>query len=462
MPQDPAAAETKVLFVDDAQISLMEGVERRIHPARKHEGNPVVTSDNDWEAAGLLVGTVRKEGEKYRMWYQSQATIPGANKFDSYVRFLLLYAESDDGLDWAKPALGSYEDPAGSYDNNIAFVRLGLIKDVNASVLYTPDLADGHNYTMMTYGTGYHAPYNGYVRAFSDDGTSWTDGPTTPVIPGYGDVGWFTRDEKDGVLRGAVTWDRAPGQVVTSSVDGREWTLPWPPIVPDDGDREWADGNPDKTTAFRGMLILRYGPVLLGFLQVIRGREVPGQGLDAVMDIQLVCSRDGTNWERVGDRRTILERGEEGSWDSGLVWLGNSLVTEGDRLVAYYSGCEERAGALHRTSWRKSIGQASWPRDRLVGLVASSDGVVVTAPLGGSGDLHVNADASRGSVAAELLGDDSSVVPGYEAENCVPLAADSLDHTLQWRNQPPTRSDARAVGVRLKLRDAEVFSLWRE
>ena len=33
----------KFLFIDDAQITSMRGVERRIHPAHKYDGNPVVT-----------------------------------------------------------------------------------------------------------------------------------------------------------------------------------------------------------------------------------------------------------------------------------------------------------------------------------------------------------------------------------------------------------------------------------
>ena len=304
MPQDAAAAASKLLFIDDADISSMDGVERRIHPARKHEGNPVVASDNDWEASGLLLGTVRKEGDRYRMWYQSRATTPGANKFDSYVRFLLLYAESEDGLTWTKPALGSHQDPMGTCDNNIAFVRPGLTTDMNANVLYAPQLAHGSAYTMLTYGAGYNAPYNGYIQAFSEDGTGWTDGPKTPVIPGYGDVGWFMYDEQDGVLRGAVTWDRGPGQVLTRSVDGHEWTLPWPTVVPDEEDREWEQDDPNNKTVFHGMPFFRYGPVLVGFLQVLRGHEVPGQGFDGAMDTQLVCSRDGTNWER----RTVSSR----------------------------------------------------------------------------------------------------------------------------------------------------------
>ncbi len=456
MPQD-ADASQKLLFIDDADIASTEGVKRRIHPARKHEGNPVVTSDNDWEAATILIGTVLRDVDQYRMWYQSPATTPGANGFDSFVRYLLLYAESEDGLTWTKPALGSHHDPAHTRDNNIAFVRPGLSVDVNASVLHAPHLAEGHAYTLMTYGAGYHAPYDGYIQAFSDDGITWTDGSGTPVIPGFGDGGWFSYDETDGIVRGSVSWDKAPGLVLTRSADAGEWALPWPAVVPDDEDRAWEEDDPVNRTAFPGLPIFRYGPVLLGFLQVRRGRETP-QGFDGVTDVQLVCSRDGIDWQRVGNRHPVLTLGEEGAWDSGMVWTGNSFVTDGDRSVVLYSGCEKRVGAMSRITWPKSIGMASWPRDRFAGL--AGDGIIVTRPARTGAELHVNADASRGSVTAELLSSSDETIGGFDADSCVSLAdQDSLDHRFQWRDGAPV-AQVGDVAIRLRLRDAEVFSLW--
>jgi hypothetical protein len=107
---------------------------------------------------------------------------------------------------------------------------------------------------------------------------------------------------------------------------------------------------------------------------------------------------------------------------------------------------------------------AWWPKDRLVGLSAAGDGVVVTKPAPWGRELHLNADASRGSVTAELLREDGSVAPGFDAESCVPLAGrDSLDHKLQWRDGASNVSEeGNAKGIRLRVRDAEVFSLWWE
>ena len=197
----------RILFIDDAQIASSKGVERRIHPARRYHGNPVVTSDRVWEAAEVIVGTVRKEAERYRMWYQTYATGPGRNGFDPFNRSLHLYAESDDGRTWSKPELGITENLMGSHANNITLVRPTFSRDINPSVLYTPHARDGHAYTLFSYGVGHDLPYNGHFVAWSDDGVRWSDGPETPVIPGY-KAGWFMYDEVDATFRGLLEWDR--------------------------------------------------------------------------------------------------------------------------------------------------------------------------------------------------------------------------------------------------------------
>ena len=454
----------RILFIDDAQIASSTGVERRIHPARRYHGNPVVTSDCAWEAAEVIVGTVRKEAERYRMWYQTYATGPGRNGFDPFNRSLHLYAESADGRTWSKPELGIAENLMGSYANNITHVRPTFSRDINPSVLHTARAQGGHAYTLFSCGVGHDLPYNGHFIAWSDDGVRWSDGPETPVIPGY-QAGWFMYDEVDETFRGLLLWDRAPTELfATHSTDGVEWSLPRPVLAPDAADTEWAAGDPENATLFPAMPITRYGPLLLGFLQVLRGREVGGRGFDGEMEVQLVCSRDGKAWHRVGDRRPILARGDEESWDAGLVWMGHSLVEDGDRVDAYYTGCRRTAGALQRSRWTKSIGVASWPRDRLVGLAARGDGVIVTEATVVAGDLHVNADAAGGRLTAELLDEDgSTTIEGFSAKEGRALANDdSLDCRLEWNNGALSSLAGRTVRIRLQLRDAEVFSLWWE
>ena len=456
-------AMDKILLIDDAQLHSARGVERLIHPARKYERNPVVTSDRDWEGQETTLGTVLKEDDRYRMWYQSFATTPDPNGIDSFIRSHHLYAESDDGVSWSKPELGLIEDSTGSHANNIALVRLASSRDLNASVLHVPGAPGGRAYSVFTYGTGYDLPYDGHFVAYSGDGLRWTDGLAAPVIPGYSDIGWFMYDEVDELYRGLLTYQRWETELFsTRSVDGLEWSLPRPALAADEADTEWAAGDSANKTFFPAMPITRYGPVLLGFLQVLRG-QVSGGGFDGEMDVQLLCSRDGNSWKRVGNRRPILERGNDSDWDDGLVWMGNSLVEDGDEVVAYYSGCRRTVGALQRSKWPKSSGRASWPRDRLVGLAAPEEGVVVTTATVPAGTLHLNADASHGSVSAALLDEDGSAIEGFTAAKGEVLAnSDALDHVIEWPDGDLSSLAGRSVRIHLTLRSAELFSLWWE
>tara|TARA_Y100000588_G_scaffold238832_1_gene252554 strand:+ start:17930 stop:19306 length:1377 start_codon:yes stop_codon:yes gene_type:complete len=451
----------KFLFIDDAQISWMRDVERWIHPARKYEGNPIITSDRDWEGSETTLGTVRKEPEGYRMWYQSYASAPDPHGIDSFIRSLHLYAESDDGLEWSKPSLGTTEDSTGSVANNIAFVRRAFSKEINPSVMHHPHASGGHSYTMFSYGLGYDLPYDGHFVSWSDDGLQWSDASQTPVIPGYGERGCFNYDEVEQCFRGILTWEASDTHLFsTQSPNGLEWSLPRPVLTPDEVDTEWAAGESEKRTLFPAMPIARYGPLLLGFLQVLRGRHA-GDGFDGEMDVQLVSSRDGETWHRVGDRCPIIERGSDDAlWDSGLVWMGNSLVQDGDRVVAYYTGCRRTPGALARSKWSKSIGTASWPVDRFVGLAARGEGMVETTASVAAGQLHINADASRGLVTVALLEEDGSAIGGYSAADCKPLKKDALDHAVEWAGGDLSSLADRTVRIQLTLRDAELFSLW--
>jgi len=213
----------KILFIDDAQIASSCDVVRCIHPARKYE-NPVLTSDRAWEGQETILGTVLKEGDQYRMWYQTFATAVDPDGVDSYHRSLHLYAESDDGLAWSKPELGLAEDLMGSRANNITLVRPAFRRDLNPSVLHTPDAPDGHAYRMFSYGAGYELPYDGHFVTYSDDGLRWGgSGPLTPVIPGYGDTGWFIYDDADEVFRALLTYQRWETELFsTQSADGLE------------------------------------------------------------------------------------------------------------------------------------------------------------------------------------------------------------------------------------------------
>ncbi len=476
-----AKEELRTLFIDNGDIASMHGVERVIHPAEKYQDNPVVVGDKPWEAHEVwLGGTVRKENGRYRMWYQRQGFGP-----DLHGGILSLYAESEDGINWIKPVLKQYEDTSSSLENNIYLSRLALRsnnrapttvkQDIDPSVLHTPHLGNGQTYTLLSYdyGRSGYSAYDGYFLAFSDDGVHWTDGPDDPVIPGHADFGWFTYDQNDRIFRGMVRqYLNVRGYsrrcvLWTESKDAYNWTLPRAAVIPDAEDDEWTEGRERYSTHCYCMPIFRYESMLLGFLAVYKNTACSchpaGSSTDGTMDVQLVSSRDGRHWERVGDRRTILERGASDEWDWGYVRIGNSLIPDGDVVRAYYSGWNCRHGwhELPPEGKKVSIGMATWPRDRFVGLRAGRQGgelVVIQSPAGE--ELHVNADAAGGSLVAEISAG-GRTLEGLDAASCEVLQRDSLDHVVRWRDAPsPGKAAPGPVQVTIRMTDAEIFSMW--
>lgn len=110
---------TKQLFVDDELIDSMVHVFQVLNPGRKHPGNPLLIADKPWEGRLVYVyGTAlhdpSREGKnRFRLWYEASYAEEG----DAGDRPGLLFAHSEDGINWEKPnlALASLN---GSSDNN--------------------------------------------------------------------------------------------------------------------------------------------------------------------------------------------------------------------------------------------------------------------------------------------------------------------------------------------------------
>ena len=453
--------QDRVLFIDDAQVERMEGVRRIIHPGEKSDGNPVLRCDREWESGQAMLGTVLKEDGVYRMWYGSGVGAHGNTK----ARQWAMYAESDDGIEWRLPSLGQFTDPTGSTQNNV-FLDPESPPHQYSNVMHTHHMGSGRRYALFGLNRRSH-----YVR-FSDDGLVWTDWSPEPVIPRFADVGFFIFDERDRIFRGMVKCylevrgRRRRIQNWTVSEDGQDWTLPLPAVIPDAIDDEWTGGDPEKAAEIYGIPTARYGPILLGFADVMRTTDATGTfGLNnqGVVDVQLISSRDGRTWERVGDRSSILESGRRGDWDGGFIRTATTFVEDGDDLRLYYFGMDHPHGAQKKGDWKRAIGMASWPRDRLVGLRAGGEGgEVVTTTVPAGRELHINADASRGQITAELLDTTGEVVPGFEATTCLPFDGDSLDHTIRWTGSSAGHRHDASVSVRLALCNAELSSLWFE
>jgi hypothetical protein len=451
------------LLVDDWLIASKQGVVRKTHACYKLP-KPVLEPEKPWEGQRVyLYGSVLYDTSagQFRLWYMSRnQEKPAKDPRLTYGRSdFVLYATSADGVTWTRPNLGLYEYD-GSKQNNIVF---GLHSP--SIVLDARDRDPSRRYKMLGYGNGPGA--HGYCAAISPDGLHWTGLAENPVLK-HGDTITLACDSTQNEY---LAFHKMPGThrgysrrmvYLATSRDFRNWSDPRLVLAPDEQDDAWAN-SPGQRTEFYNFSAFEYGGQFLGLVTVFKKmrrleKVSPGQSADdGPIDVQLVHSRDGRRWQRSEDRSPVIPNGPH-PYDAGCI-LGvcNSPVFHGDAMWLYYTAITTtHGGALPQK--RISIARAAWPKDRFVSLDAAAKGQVETVILKPIGDrLHINADASAGSVSVEVLGADDQVIPGYSADDCLPLTSDQVDYAVRWRNRDRLPNN-QSIRVRFRLERASLYA----
>ena len=465
------------LFLDDRAIERMEGVEHVLHQPRK-EG-PVLRADVERGANDVQSRNPPQWNPEKQLWewfYWSYWEVPPHGPYARTDWFVNCYATSTDLVHWERPSLGLFEWH-GSRDNNICH-------DPEGQTLYhvfrdeaEPDPA--RRYKGMFDWDGRH-------MAVSPNGFAWTHLNVPPVRSE--DESHFFFDETTGrytLLHKLQTeWGRSVW--LSRSEDWEHWTPSelilqtdeidranrreriaalvadprylQPPIV-DDG---------DYIAQVYNMAVLPYEGLYVGFPLILDPAGAippPHDNFTGLNQTELAVSHDLRAWQRVADRAIFLgvEPWDGVSFDTAQVLpVGRPLVHDDEILIFHnglrYRGYEELYQAAGHDYTSEEIGALSLARlrrDGFVSLDAAGAGSILTRPFAcRGGNLHVNADASRGRVAAELV-DADTLEP--LAAHAISLRTDSLNAVLV--EGAPATAIAR---LRLTLEDASLFSFWME
>lgn len=459
------------LFVDDHLIASSSALKRVIHQPDKYADNPILLPVKPWEGQyTLLYGTVIRDEEEgiWKMWYSTMNHFRYIQKIFPESTYLC-YATSRDGLHWSKPDLGvvAYR---GHTQNNIVLEgthapELGIEGILDAvSVLKDvrdPDPARRYKLMVWRHNQKFEGGKSAYVVegehrmghyvAFSPDGIHWAK-PERLVFP-YLPV----RDTM------SLMWDRRTSKYVAfvkQQVDGKRarfisesddflnWTTPKPMLAADSRDPRSVELYHNTGFTYEGMY--------LGLLTVFHPEPLD----NIYLDLQLISSRNGRAWERVGDRAPFLPVGRRDiDWDFGFHSPSSGPpIRVGDELWFYYSGRAYRhpVDGQGREANKGAIGLAKLRLDGFVSMDAGGgEGTLTTVPLRfANAGLYVNANASGGEVRVEILDEASRPIAGFHKEAAAILTADAI----RWRAADLTRLRGRTVRLKFYLRKASLYS----
>jgi len=467
----------KQLFLDDYMIQSTANIERRIQPAEKYQGNPVVWASEPWEPKlNFLYGSVIQDGGRYRMWCTAGMGVG--------------YAESTDGIKWSKPPLDMVK--IDGQRTNLLFLKQGEFKGPDGLPTFwelfgvhkderDPDPSRRYKMGFLSIVRPYKGPRadpfhptdrRGLGVAGSPDGIHWRlidawateaicDGATHWMFePSAGKYVLYGRTRKT-LPEVETAWSKYDwyneyhsGRAVArvESRDFLSWDFKEPasaPVV------MTADANDAPGTEIYSITVFPYEGVYIGLVQVFHARPET-----CYLDVQLAVSRDSLHFTRVADRATFIPVGPVASWDRFNHSLANNPpIPVGDVLRFYYGGRTYRHTPYKgKDSGPKAggIGFATIKRDRFVALQASFDGgEILTKPLKLAGsDLHLNAKSDFGEILMEVLD-----AAGRRITKSKPVRADGLDIVVDWESGNLRNLDAPVV-LRLTLKNACLFALW--
>jgi len=387
----------KQFFIDHRFFGRADKITLSINPPRQSP-EPIMRADRPWEAQGIgAYNTVIREDENhFRLWYAAQM-ISGLPQ-EGAVR--LCYAESEDGIIWHKPDLNLVTFQ-GSTANNIV-APLDERQSMQGATVYIDERApEEARYRLWSKYQPRDDEIEGGARPglwamHSSDGLHWTYDKNQPNPPdqmcdtqnvffwddridcyvGYTRVHETQRRDEAAEMQYGKRY-RSVGRI--TSPDFKTWSQPTlivlegdaldlsAPLPPDHVERPQIDfytnavyKHPESDDAY--------------FMMPAAYHHWEADDSPATMDVQLLTSRDGIIWNRMGNRESFLRRGLDGSPSGGMVMANVWPVHTETETWIYYSGRGNLHNSTDRDGSNTGLFLATLRRDGFVSADADLSG----------------------------------------------------------------------------------------
>jgi len=450
-PESPVAIGSRCeLFVDDFLIAGMEGAALKLH---KPEARDVaLVCDRPWEGNTSAYFAIFPDDGRFLAYYRG-------SHFDEKTKRMThpevtCLAESRDGLAWTKPELGLFEFK-GSKQNNIVWAGAGThnftpFRDAN------PACPAEARYKALAGGTTLvQGKKRDCLNALqSPDGIRWT--MTSPAV--------ITAGAFDS--QNLAFWDghrreyRAYWRIFTAGyTDERGWrpegcrairTATSKDFVHwvNQADLQYVDSPAEHLYTNAVMPYFRSPHLFIGFPTRFQPKT---QQVEPVF----MSSRDGVLFRRWSEAIIPITAPKErdGNRSNYMTW-GLLQPPGNDRELSVYATEAYYAGPASR------VRRFTFRTDGFVSVHAGGEGTLTTKPLTFTGSkLSVNV-AGKGPTRVEVQDAAGKPLPGFALDDCLPIAADAIDHVVRWKSGDGlSKLAGRPVRLRFVMKEADLFAI---
>ncbi|HMO58450.1 MAG TPA: hypothetical protein PKA05_19930 [Roseiflexaceae bacterium] len=430
-------------LVDDYLIDTMQGVSLRLHSPVLRE--TVLTFDRPWEGPVSFAPNVRRDGERFRMWYRAGG--------DADQR--LAYAESTDGINWERPNLGLVEYQ-GSRENNI-LLEGSHAQGVSVFIDENPAAAADARYKAI--GIGPKIDGRATLRGFaSPDGLRWHMVIDPLLVAPDDGRPWFDSQN-------LAYWNSHTGRY---ELYARGWVPPrirwirrslsddfanWSELeFIDAGETPFEHLYENSTTPY-----FRAPHILLAFpKRFVPERKVRADWFDGLSDAVFMASRDGLHWDRRFMEAFLRPGPDPDNWTERNMYVGPGIVETGPAELSLYVVEHYRHPTAH-------IRRVTLRTDGFVSANAGyAGGELTTHPLNFAGNqLTINyATSAVGSVRVEVQEAAGRPIAGYTLDQSSEIYGDEIAHVVSWHSGAEIGALAgRSIRLRFVMKDADLYAI---